>query len=59
MRTSIRDVPNVPCRCTVPKPCVYRYDGIMCDEPRINKGNSDAACHKMNNRDLILRLKEH
>lgn len=30
-------------------------DGI-CDNPRLNKGNSDSACNKENNRDLLARL---
>lgn len=54
-RVSIYAVPNEPRRCTVTAVCIYRPDGI-CDEPRVNKGNSDSACHKMNNRDLLVEL---
>jgi hypothetical protein len=36
----------------VPKPCVYRDAQGVCDEPQINKGNGDSACHKMLNKDL-------
>jgi hypothetical protein len=24
-----------------------------CDDPRINKGNDDAACHRMSNKQLL------
>lgn len=42
--------------CTCPFDCVYRQDGV-CDAPRINKGNSDAHCHRTNNRDLLEALR--
>lgn len=42
--------------CTCPFECVYREDGI-CDDPSINKGNSDAGCHRMNNRNLLEALR--
>lgn len=57
-RVSIGEIPCYPKVCRVPKPCVYRQGEIggWCDEPRINKGNSDAACHRMNNKDLLKLL---
>ena len=49
-------LPNEPCACAHRLPCVYRVNGV-CDEPRTNKGNSDAACHKSGNREIMLKLK--
>lgn len=57
-RVSIRQVPSYPCVCKVKSFCVYRDEWGSCDEPRINKGNSDAACHKLNNKDLLERLRD-
>lgn len=45
------ELPSTSVRCELGKGCVYRVGGL-CDEPAINKGNSDAACHKMGNRAL-------
>ena len=45
-----------PSFCAVPGACVYRAEGSVCDEPQINKGNGDAACHRLGNRDLLDRL---
>lgn len=56
MRVSKRALPNTPRQCCVAQPCVYRVNG-QCDEPQINKGNGDAACHRFNNKDLLLQLK--
>jgi hypothetical protein len=56
-RVSKRAIPTTPRMCSVPKPCVYRVNG-WCDEPRICKGNGDAACHRMNNKDLLPQLTE-
>jgi len=36
---------DAPCVCTVACGCVYRKAGV-CDEPRTNASNSDAACHR-------------
>lgn len=57
-RTSLYAVPIKPMRCSFPKACPYHHrPGDVCDSPRTNKGNSDASCHRMNNRDLIGYLK--
>lgn len=37
--------------------CVYCQAGL-CDEASINKGNSDAACHRMNNRKVLVMLQK-
>jgi hypothetical protein len=47
-------IPNTPCRCTLTE-CVYN-DAGECDAPRTNKCNSDAACHKAMNKNLLLIL---
>ena len=52
---SKRDLPNKSTPC-IKVLCVYNVDGL-CDEPRINKGNSDALCHKMTNKHLLELLK--
>lgn len=54
-RTSIYDLPNWEMPCDLTRACVYRQYG-RCDQPRTNKGNSDAACHKMLNRDMLSML---
>jgi hypothetical protein len=35
--------------------CVYNAGGL-CDSPRTNKGNGDAACHRMGNAALFAWL---
>lgn len=55
-RTSIRAVPNTPQICGLMKSCVYRDEKLVCDDPRTSKGNSDSACHRMNNKDLLKQL---
>ena len=55
-RVSKRMLPGMPRFCTLAVQCVYRVNGI-CDEPQINKGNGDAACHRMNNKDVLAALK--
>jgi hypothetical protein len=47
------DIPDAPTPCAWPNACVYRDESGICDEPRTNKGNSDAECHKMPNRQII------
>lgn len=32
--------------------CVYNEDN-HCDDPAINKGNSDAECHKLTNKQVL------
>lgn len=39
-------LPRWPRLCALPKPCVYRENGA-CDDPMINNGNGDSACHRM------------
>lgn len=52
IRIQRSDLPLGPAVCPMPMPCVYRKDGI-CDEPRINKGNSDAGCWDVSNREVL------
>jgi hypothetical protein len=54
LRTPKRRIPNWPSRCPF-KECVYNQ-GDYCDDPRTNKGNSDAVCHKMTNKKIIEHL---
>ena len=35
--------------------CVYNSAGL-CDEPRINRGNGDAECHRMSVKDVLQML---
>lgn len=46
-------LPDTMVKCGVPKSCPYMNSVGYCDDPRINKGNSDAACHRMGNRELL------
>ena len=48
MRLQKSDIPNTPHQC-INRRCVYNEDSV-CDEPRINNGNSDAKCHKRSNK---------
>lgn len=45
-------MPESPCTCALPRPCVYRVDGA-CDMPGVNRGNSDAACHRITPRAML------
>ncbi len=47
-------LPNSWTQCQTRR-CVYNTGGL-CDMPRINKGNSDAACHRMGNAALFAWL---
>ena len=38
-------LPESPRRCTQQQ-CVYNEGGV-CDDPRINRGNGDAVCHRV------------
>ncbi len=49
------ELPDSSMRCALPGACVYRANGV-CDEPQTNKGNSDAACHRMGNRAIYALL---
>lgn len=46
-------LPNIPSNCQ--RLCVYSHHGV-CDDPRTNKGNSDAHCHKSGNAKLLIEL---
>lgn len=52
IRVSRRSLPSTPRVCTLANACVYRKGGL-CDEPQINKGNGDAACHRASNKDVL------
>lgn len=45
VRHSTKDLPAAPAPCNVAD-CVYQAYG-SCDNPRINRGNGDARCHRM------------
>lgn len=59
-RVSIRKLPNAPQKCSYAL-CVYNgrewsREGEMfglCPSPRYCKPNSDALCHRMNNKDML------
>lgn len=55
MRLQRSDLPQ-PAFCPLTR-CVYNL-GTTCLEPRVNKGNSDAACHKMSNRELLTHIRK-
>lgn len=48
-------IPNEPSVCDLD--CVYNQvrwnNRKVCSSPRINKGNSDASCYKMHNKQLL------
>lgn len=53
-RISRHQLPDEMVKCGVPKPCPYMTSNGYCDEgPRHIKGNSDAACHGMSNKELL------
>lgn len=52
------DLPSRNTICGMMKPCVYREETNWCDDPRTNKGNSDAACHRLSNKELLRWLEE-
>lgn len=54
-RIPISEVPRVPCKC-YELLCVYNTGGCVCDEPQVNKGNSDANCHAWANKRLLEEL---
>jgi len=55
-RIQKRDIPNTPHHCDKTT-CVYNEAGI-CDEPRINRGNSDARCFHESNATTLRWLRE-
>jgi len=55
-RVTRRSIPGKPSICDMD--CVYAESETYapkgcCDDPRTNKGNSDAKCYRMNNRDIV------
>jgi len=54
MRIQNRRIPNTPRLCPF-WGCVYN-ESHECDNPQINRGNSDARCHKMNPAQIITHL---
>lgn len=55
-RVSINSLPRKPAKCAINKACVYKDAAGICDAAWVNKGNSDAACFRMNNRDVLASL---
>ena len=54
MRVSKYQIPTTESGCLLwSVECIYRDGFSLCDDPRTNKGNSDAACHKMANKTLL------
>ena len=49
-------IPDKPMLCANTS-CVYN-DDYVCTDPRNNKGNTDAKCHKASNKKLLSELKE-
>jgi hypothetical protein len=47
-------IPKTPTKCPVGE-CVYNGESMagVCDDPRINRGNSDAKCHTMKPIELV------
>lgn len=56
IRVQRHALPEAPCLCRVVAACAYRDKASVCDDPRINKGNGDSRCHRMNNRDVLALL---
>ena len=53
-RVQRTDLPSSSTACPMTQ-CVYCQSG-RCDEASINKGNSDAACHRMSNKAVLAML---
>lgn len=63
MRKRVRlwELPNIPTRCLFARPCPYRSppssDNVgACDNPRLNRQNSDALCFFKANGDILSAL---
>lgn len=56
IRVSSGFLPRQPARCPQAA-CIYNAEGV-CDDPRTNRGNSDAACHKKSVAKLLDSLSE-
>lgn len=54
MRFQQRDIPSKPYNCNR-KDCVYNRS-LVCDEPRLNHGNSDAKCFYLTPKAVIEML---
>lgn len=59
MRYQQRDLPDYPCVCPMIF-CIYhnKVIGGGCDNPRNNKGNSDAKCHRKSNKWVVEIVKK-
>jgi hypothetical protein len=44
--------------CQSRKSCVYRDNRGICDDPFINNGNGDAACHRLRNKQILGFLRD-
>lgn len=58
IRVSKRQLPSTATLCLIRRTCVYRDCSGLCDDPQINKGNSDAGCFHMNNKDVLTLLSD-
>lgn len=54
-RIQTNAIPNTSTNCYLH--CEYSNNTI-CDNPRLNKGNSDATCFKFTNKKLVEYLKD-
>lgn len=54
IRVQQHHLPSIWTKCGTLN-CIYNVGGL-CDMPAINKGNSDARCHRESNRSLLARL---
>lgn len=54
-RLQLHQIPNAPTQC-IKGECVYNRSGT-CPEPRTNKGNGDAECHRKTNKTLLAWLR--
>lgn len=52
-RISRHHLPDTFVKCAVPRDCPYMTSNGYCHDPRTAKGNSDAACHRMSNKELM------
>jgi hypothetical protein len=53
------EIPRTPRPCVygAARNCVYCENGI-CEDPQISKGNGDAKCHRLSNKEVVKMLKE-
>ena len=57
-RVTVYMLPSASTLCRIAVNCPYRDTHGLCDEPRINKQNSDSACFKLNNKDVLSALRD-